>query len=73
MPAQENHEKPLQQRVSEILQFRDPGYLVEEIENSSVTEILEELRKAEEDLQHVQQRIARLRGLLVTAQPDKYT
>ena len=64
MVHQENSEKPLQHRVNEILQLRNASYIVEEIEGNSVSEIMEELRKAEKELKQVQHRIARLKGLL---------
>lgn len=73
MVNQENSEKPLHQRVNEILQLRNASYIVEEIEDNSASEIVEELRKAEKELKQVQHRIARLKGLLRDLEPDKYS
>ncbi len=61
--------KPLHQRVSEILHFNDADYIVEESENDSAIALFQELQQAEEDLERVQQRIARLRSMLAS-QPD---
>jgi cell division protein ZapA (FtsZ GTPase activity inhibitor) len=56
------------QRVDDLLHVRNSAYIVEEIENSAAVVILDELRKAEEELKTVQKRITRLRELLANAQ-----
>jgi hypothetical protein len=57
VPSQET-QKPLLQRVDNILNSANSDYVVEEIENTAAVVILEELRKAEEKLKTLQERIA---------------
>ena len=71
MPSQET-QKPLLQRVDNILNSANSDYVVEEIENTAAVVILEELRKAEEKLKTVQERITRLRELLAKAQSAEH-
>ena len=67
MPSQQTR-KPWYQRVDDLLHVRNSAYIVEEIENSAAVVILDELRKAEEELKTVQKRITRLRELVAKAQ-----
>ena len=71
MPSQET-QKPLLQRVDNILNSANSDYVVEEIENTAAVVILEELRKAEEKLKTLQERITRLRELLAKAQSAEH-
>ena len=71
MPSQET-QKPLLQRVDNILNSENSDYVVEEIENTAAVVILEELRKAEEKLKTLQERITRLRELLAKAQSAEH-
>jgi uncharacterized protein YlxW (UPF0749 family) len=71
VPSQET-QKPLLQRVDNILNSANSDYVVEEIENTAAVVILEELRKAEEKLKTLQERITRLRELLAKAQSAEH-
>jgi uncharacterized protein YlxW (UPF0749 family) len=53
-------------------QLCNSDYVVEEIENTAAVVILEELRKAEEKLKTLQERITRLRELLAKAQSAEH-
>lgn len=63
MTGKEIHQ-PLQRRVDDYLRHKIPAYSVEEIRDESAGVLLEQIREAEHQLEAVQKRIARLKGML---------
>ena len=69
MPGKQT-QKPLQGRVDDYLRHKIPAYAVTEIQNDSATVLLDQIREAEGELELLQSRIARLKGMLARLNTD---
>lgn len=69
MPGKQTH-KPLQGRVDDYLRHKIPAYAVKEIQNDSATVLVDQIREAEGDLEMLQNRISRLKGMLARLDTD---
>lgn len=69
MPGKQT-QKPLQRRVDDYLRQKIPAYSVKEIQNESASVLVDQIREAEGDLEMLQNRIARLKGMLARLDTD---
>jgi hypothetical protein len=67
MELQPKDDKSLHNRVNDYLRGKPVGYAVEESEESTIEAIFDQLRKAEQDLKAVQERVDRLKWELAKA------
>jgi len=70
VPVDETQE-PLERRVDAYLRSTNSMYIVEELEDNSLQTLLDELHQAEEELEDVKARVARLKHAVANAAFDK--